>query len=253
MSASPLQEALGLGLEELVGRAKERVEVAVLDSGIDATHPDLAGSVLAAYRVVADSGTPRLEEIPPDTNNDSFGHGTAVASILRRVAPHVDLVDFRVLGANPQGSGPAMVLGLEKALERRCRVLNVSLAASNRFAQVLFGLCERAYRQNQVVVAARRNMPLVDNGFPAEFSNCLAVDRESLRSPYLVRFREDQAVEFAAHGEEVVVAAPGGGYTTMTGTSFATPVVSALCALLLGAFPTLRPFEIKAILKAHSV
>ena len=253
MTVSMLQEALSLGFEELQERAIHPVEIAILDSGVDATHPDLAGHLEAAWRVVVEGGQPRLEQIPPQTNNDAFGHGTAVASILRKVAPNARLVDIRVLGGSPQGAGPAMILGLEKALERRSRILNVSLAASNRFAQVLFGLCERAYRQNQVVVASRRNMPLVDDGFPAEFSTVLAVDRDSLQSHLMVRFREDQPIEFAAHGEEVVVAAPGGGYTTMTGTSFATPVVSGLCALLAGAFPNLRPFEIKTILKAHSV
>lgn len=252
MNVTLLQEALGLRLEELKDRASERVEVAVLDSGVDATHPDLKGRIKASYRVVMEKGSPRLEEIPPETNNDTFGHGTAVASIISQVAPNADIVDVRVLGGSPQGAGPAMVLGLEKALERRSRVLNMSLAASARFQQVLFNLCERAYRQNQIVVASRRNMPLVDDGFPAEFSTCIAVDRTSLSSPYMVQYREDQPVEFAAHGEEVVVAAPGGGYTTMTGTSFATPVVSALCCLLLGVFPNLKPFEVKTILKAHS-
>ncbi len=252
MTGSALQEALGLGFEELRKRAVRRVEVAILDSGVDATHPDLQGAVCAAWRAVVEGGQARLEEVPPGSNNDAFGHGTAVASIIRQVAPNAEIVDIRVLEGTPTGAGPALVRGLEPALERRSRILNCSLAASSRFAPQLFGLCERAYRQNQLVVASRRNMPLVDDGFPAEFATCLAVDLDSLDSLFQVRFRADQKVEFAAHGEEVVVAAAGGGYTTMTGTSFATPVVSALCALLLGAFPDLRPFEIKTILKAHS-
>jgi len=50
-----------------------------------------------------------------------------------------------------------------------------------------------------------------------------------------------------------VVAAPGGGETTMTGTSFAAPAVTGLCALLVGACPDLRPFEVKSLLRAFSI
>jgi subtilisin len=56
-----------------------------------------------------------------------------------------------------------------------------------------------------------------------------------------------------APGENVTVAVPGGGYTTKHGTSYATPAVSALCAVLLGAFPGLLPFEVRAALKHHAL
>ena len=55
-----------------------------------------------------------------------------------------------------------------------------------------------------------------------------------------------------APSDEVTVAAAGGGYTTKTGTSFATPAVCGLCALLVGAFPDLRPFELKTLLKKNA-
>ncbi len=90
-------------------------------------------------------------------------------------------------------------------------------------------------------------------GFPAEFSNCISVDNKAFVSPYEFVYRPDTVIEYAANGEEVVVAAAGGGYTTMTGTSFAAPTVSGLCALILGAYPALRPFELKTILKAYAV
>ena len=76
--------------------------------------------------------------------------------------------------------------------------------------------------------AARRNMPIEDDGFPAEFSSCVGVDIGNFISQFHLLFQEDQIIEFVAHGEAVVVAAPGGGTTTNTGTSFATPAVSGL-------------------------
>jgi subtilisin family serine protease len=243
-----LFEAMKQQLATLATGPLQPVEVAVIDSGIDASHPDLAGKVVAAFRAELSGGKVSVRELEPGQNNDTFGHGTGVASIIARIAPNARLVDIRVLGAQQSGGG-MLLEGLRTAVTRRCPVINMSLAATSNMAQALFGMCEMAYRQGQVVVASKRNMPLVDNGFPAEFSSCVGVDCSRLPSEFQVHYRSGEAIEFVGHGEEVVVAAPGGGYTTKTGTSFATPAVSALCALLLGAFPELRPFELKTLLK----
>jgi subtilisin family serine protease len=93
-------------------------------------------------------------------------------------------------------------------------------------------------------------MPLTDNGFPAELSSCISVDVGRFETALKVQFQADHAIEFVGHGEDVKVAAAGGGYTTMTGTSFATPAVSGLCALLVGAYPDLRPFDVKSLLRS---
>jgi subtilisin family serine protease len=60
-------------------------------------------------------------------------------------------------------------------------------------------------------------------------------------------------IELEAPGDAIPVAAPGGGYTTLSGTSFATPMVTAVCALLLGAFPMLRPADVRTILYAYGL
>ncbi|MBI4618053.1 MAG: S8 family serine peptidase [Planctomycetes bacterium] len=248
--SSGLLDALGLGADDLLRRDLAPVEVAVLDSGIDATHPDLAGRVAAAYRIELQDDSPRAVEAPVGENTDDFGHGTGVASIIARLAPNARLVDVRVLDASSLGRGIVLLEGLRQAIRRRSRVINMSLAASSEFRPQLLALCEEAYRANQIVVAARRNMPLSDNGFPAENSSCIGVDRENLPSPYRVLYRRDCPIEYVAHGDDVVVAEPGGGHAVQTGTSFATPAASALCAVVLGAFPDLVPFEVKTVLKA---
>lgn len=228
------------------------IEVAVVDSGVDATHPDLVGRVAAAVAIELDGGEPRVVEQPLGTNTDTFGHGTAVASVIAGLAPNARILDVRVLGAANAGAGGALLAGVEWALARGARVLNLSLAAKSDFAPRLAALCDRAYRAGQVVVAAKRNMPLVDNGFPAELSAAISVDMGEYDEPYTLLYRDDHPIEFVADGEGVKVAAAGGGYTTKTGTSFAAPHVSAMCALLLGAWPWLRPFEVKSALKAFA-
>jgi subtilisin family serine protease len=228
------------------------VEVAIVDSGIDATHPELAGRVAAAVAIELDGGVARTVERPLGVNSDTFGHGTAVASIVAGLAPNARLLDVRVLGPANAGAGLALIGGVEWALERRAPVLNLSLAAKSDFAATLGTLCDRAYRAGQVVVAAKRNMPLVDNGFPAELSAAISVDLGEYDDPFTLLYRDDHPIEFVADGEGVQVAAAGGGFTTKTGTSFAAPHVSAMCALLLGAWPWLRPFEVKSALKAFA-
>lgn len=250
MSRQSLIAALSEPLDALARRDLAPVEVAVLDTGVDATHPDLAGRVVAAYRVALEGDRPRVQEAPSGANQDLFGHGTAVASIIARVAHNARLVDVRVLDDGNLGSGLALLAGLREVVDRGSRVVNMSLAATAEFAAPLLKLCEAAYRGNQVVVAAKRNMPLADNGWPAELSSCVAVDAEAFPSPFQLQFRAGNPIEYAAQGIDVPVAAPGGGYTTKTGTSFATPVTAGLVALLLGAYPDLRPFEVKTLLKA---
>jgi subtilisin family serine protease len=237
--------------DELVKCDLQPVSVAVLDSGIDASHPDLLGRVIKTFAVHTFLGRARVEE-RSISNVDVVGHGTAVASVIARLAPNTQLIDIRVLGTDLAGSSTALIAGLEHAVELKARIINMSLAATAEFAPKLWPLCEKAYRQNQLVVAAKRNMPLADLGFPAEFSSCISVDRERFETPYRLRFRPNDIIEYAASGDDVVVAAPGGGYTRKTGTSFATPTISALCALLLGVHPELRTFEVKTILKALS-
>lgn len=245
-----LARALSVPITELAKGDLAPVTVGVLDSGVDGSHPDLAGRVVAG-RIFEADGDGKVEErdSDPAANNDLFGHGTGVASIIARIAPNARIVDFRVLGGNNRGAGDALLAGFEHAVRSDAALLNMSLAVSDRYLAQLSHIAEMAYRKGTIIVASRRNMPLQDEGYPAALLPCVGVDNEGKgQEPHWI-YRSD-VIEYGAHGEEVPVAAHGGGYTTMTGTSFATPILCAHVALLLGAYPGLRPFEVKAILKA---
>jgi subtilisin len=253
LTAISLRALLRKRLAEFPRQALEPVTVAVVDSGIDATHPQLAGRIVQALRVVPAGKKQRIVKGAVPRNADVYGHGTAVASIICRIAPNARILDIRVLDPDNVCSGETLIEGFRHAIDSRARIINMSLAASAKFALPLRELCEAAYRRNQLVVASRRNMPLTDEGYPAEVSTCIGVNCGKYASQLQVAFQRDRIIEFAAHGEDVVVAAPGGGTTTMTGTSFAAPAVSGICALLVGASPDLRPFEVKSLLKAFSI
>lgn len=252
MSSRYLRAALEAILEEMPERDLEPVEVAVLDSGVDSGHPDLADRVTEAYKVEEVEDKPTLIEVPPGVNNDAFGHGTGVASIITRLAPNTSIVDIKVLGETNKGASAALIEGLRYAVSRGSRLINMSLAVKESMKQSMIPLTEKAYYQNQIIIAAVRNMPMRDFGYPAEFSSCISVDNEAFPNPFTFNYKSDHVIEYVAHGEDVPVAAAGGGYTTLTGTSFATPTITAICALLAGAFPELRPFEFKTLLKAFA-
>jgi subtilisin family serine protease len=238
-------------LSKLAEKALKPVDVAILDSGIDATHPDLAGRVVQAFHFRPEGegdGVARVE-VSAGSNNDTYGHGTGVASIIARLAPNARLYDLRVLEPGNKGVAACVMAGLGYAIERRWRLINLSLAVAEKFTPQLRPLCEQAYFQNQILIASKRNFPFPDVGFPAGYSSSIGIEIGSFDSPFKLAFNPEENIEFTALGENMTIAVVGGGYTTKSGTSFATPVVTALCALLVGVYPDLRLFELKTLLK----
>ena len=250
MTGPDFAAALGCALEALDPAALAPVDVAVIDSGIDSGHPDLQGRIAAAFRFEPTDDRHQPVEAEVGVNNDTFGHGTGVASIISQLAPNALLHDLRVLDAKNKGSGEALVAALRMAVYGGIKLINMSLACPAKFAPELMQLCERAHYKGLVIVAAKRNVPISDEGFPAEFSSCIGVDTMRFASPFQFSFRDGRVIEMVAMGEDVPVAAPNGGYARLTGTSFATPTVTAMCARLLGAYPALRPFEVRAALRS---
>ena len=240
-------------LNWLASHARGRgVDVAVIDSGVDATHPRLAGHLSGGCTVAKNRGGKIvIREIKASQNRDNYGHGTAVAGIIADLAPAARIVSVRVLDEYNACTGDVLAAGLEWALEQKIRLLNMSLTTSKpAYIPQLYELCERAYVQNSIIVTAKRNIG--DLGYPATFSSVISVDREEYAQKLRVHYRPQQVIEFDARGTQIRVLAPGGGYAIQTGTSFATPHVCGMVALLLEVFPGLTAMEAKSALKAFS-
>ncbi len=241
----------------MAGLARQKlnlVKVAVVDSGVDASHPALAGRILSAGAIAKGKWVQpaRASKGQGYSNNNVNGHGTGVAGIICRIAPNARIHDIRVLGEGTIGKGEDLLAGFGQALETDARIINLSLAATSAFAVRLTELCEVACRRNRIVVAAKRNMPLEDNGFPAEISSCIGVDMADVPSPFILHYCARPPIEFAGQGVNVLTPAMGGGYKYRSATSFATPTITGLTALLIGRFPDLRFYEIKSLLKAFA-
>lgn len=233
------------------GDALREVLVAVVDSGVEASHPMLAGKVRQSWEIVAAGEGHELRRHRAVTDQDRYGHGTQVSGVLTKMAPNARILDIRVLDEHNSATGRTLLAGFAAAVESEARVINLSLAARSTIARELAELCEKAYRKGQVVVAAKRNMPTADCGYPAELSACISVDNARWDSFWRIGFQPTPPIEFAARGWDVPTCDRNGLFTSVNGTSYATPAVSAFCALLLGKWD-LRPFELKTLLKWYS-
>jgi subtilisin family serine protease len=217
--------------------------VCVIDSGIEPGHP-LVEPIASAHVVIAGPGGPRVEPADP---SDNYGHGTACASIIRRVAPECEIHSVRVLGDKGGGSGPVLAAGLRWAVERQFDVINLSLSTTRiQYSQLLREIADDAYFGRSVVVASAHNAAL--ESFPWRFGVVISVGSHQEPDPDVVLCNPIPPVEFFAMGQRVPVAGLGGSTSYSTGNSFAAAFVTGRCALILGKHPTLMPFQVKDIL-----
>jgi subtilisin family serine protease len=221
------------------------VRVCVLDSGVETGHP-LVGELEAAIAVEPDGdGAPRILE---DERGDLFGHGTAVAGIVRSLAPAAQIASVRVLGATNRGSGEVMLAGLRWAIEHEYDVINMSLSTSRReLLAALHELTDNAYFRRAAVIAAAHNMAV--DSYPWRFSSVFSVGSHERDDPFCFYYNPDPPVEFFARGLDVEVAWKGGATLRVSGNSFAAAHISAIAALVRAKHRELTPFELKSVLR----
>lgn len=231
--------------EEWKSRTGQGVSVAIIDSGIDAAHPALQGKVYESVEAKTDNK--RVIFVPSDSG-DSAGHGTACAGIISSIAKDAELYSIKVLGAQASGDGQAFLAGLEYAIKRKFRIINLSLGTTKpQFFAPLHDLLDRAYQAGCIVVAAANNLP--QPSFPSVFSSSLiSVSKNEEKDPYHFGFRFGEVIELTAPGVNVQTTWLNGGYRSLTGNSFACPHIVGIIALLLESFPDLTPFQVKSAL-----
>ncbi|RJK97954.1 S8 family serine peptidase [Vallicoccus soli] len=226
--------------------------VAVVDTGVDATHPDLAGRTVAGYDAV--TGT----ALAPGAARDPDGHGTHVAGILgatvgngvgvEGLLPQARIMPVRVLGEDGSGTDADVAEGVVWAAEHGARVVNLSLGGAGA-SSVLAAAVRHAHARGAVVVAASGNDGDGANEVQYPCASAATVLCVGATTP------EDRRAAFSTHGPQVDVAAPGqdiastfpgDGYVLMDGTSMATPYAAATVALAAAAMPWAGPDAVRA-------
>lgn len=225
------------------------VTVAVVDSGVDASHPDLAGRVLPQVNMLNDRLT-----------GDPYGHGTHVAGIVAAsldgvgvagIANQARIRPVRVLDATGAGDAATIAAGILSAVRSGATVVNLSLGGVSR-SRVIASAVTYATSRGVTVVAAAGNLYQVGNPvvYPAALPKVIgvsAIDPSGRSSAFA---ETGSYVDLVAPGESIVSTVPGGGYLAGEGTSAAAPFVSAAAALMKAANPRLTPARIEAILTA---
>jgi len=228
------------------GSSGAGVRVCIVDSGVDATHP-MVGTVHGAVAIAQDDEGEL--SVVPDEEGDLYGHGTACAAIVRKLAPDCEIHSVRVLGGELTGTGPILLRGLRWAIEQRFEVINLSLSTTkSKFAPELRELADRAYFRGSMLIASAHNMPV--ESFPWRFPSVLSVGSHAGPGPLEYYINPEPPVEFVAPGVDLELAWLDGSTIRATGNSFATPHMSGITALVLAKHPGLSPFELKTALRA---
>ncbi len=216
-----------------VAAASRREIVAVIDSGVDLRQPDLRGRLTAGYDFIANDNDPQ----------DQLGHGTMVAGIIAAqagngygiagAAPNAMIMPLRVLDADGDGDDVNIVRAIHWAVDHGANVINMSLGGPDR-DEFLDAAVTYATAHHVVVVAAAGNMPGPGISYPAASPGAIAVGAVDGRNQHASFSTTGAFVTITAPGVDITSLNLGGGVTTESGTSFASPMVAAAAALALG-------------------
>jgi len=219
--------------------------VAIIDSGVEASHPAIGTRLVRSVRVELDGDEAR---VVGDDGTDVVGHGTAAAGIIHAIAPGADLISIRVLGPDNRGKGEAFLTALDWAIEQGVSVVNLSLSSKSEALYADFhALADRAYFSNVLLVSAANNVP--GPSYPSLFAAVVSVAAHDVRDPSVWFYNPEPPVEFGAYGIDVSVAWRG-GRSVVTGNSFAAPHIAGIATLIRAKNPGISPFETKAVLAA---
>lgn len=214
------------------------IQVAVLDTGIDTTHPDLAGKVVSSVNF---SSSP--------TSLDLYGHGTHVAGTIAAATNNglgvaglgydSTLVNVKVMADNGTGDYAALIQGITWAADHGAKVINMSLGGFSA-SSALKDAINYAWNKGLVIVAAAGNSGTDTPFYPAYYTNAIAVAATD-SSDYKASFSNyGDWVDIAAPGVNIVSTVPAdnvplgsaSGYRYLSGTSMASPHVAGLAALV---------------------
>ena len=225
------------------------VKIAVLDSGIEIGHPDLKGLAIEDDIAIEEDGVMTVPKKSDGT--DVFGHGTAIAGILHTIAPEATIGSFRVLGGKLQSKTAIIGAGVAAAIERGYQILNCSFGCRGdvKFIMPYKNFVDRCYLRDIHLVAGCNNYDFTKTEWPGHFPTAITVNMARSKSGESFYYRPGQLVEFAAAGEGVSVPWRDGERKSVTGSSYAAPLVAGMVARILSVHPELSSLAMKETLR----
>jgi subtilisin family serine protease len=226
----------------------ENVLVALIDSGADASHPELKGAIAETFDAVGGKFEPHA-------------HGTGMAgamvgqALLNGVAPKARILNVRAFaptgGPSENGTTFDVVRGMDWAAQKGARVFNLSFAGPQD--QLMSRAIQAAIKRGIVVVAAAGNAgPKSPPLFPGAERGVIAVTSTDAADGIGPFANRGDYVTVAAPGVDILLPAPKKAYTVSSGTSVSAAYVSGMAALLISRHPDAQPKEIAAVLAASA-
>lgn len=216
----------------VVSTGSTMVTIAVIDSGVDLSHPDLVDKVLQGYDFIENDPTPQ----------DEYGHGTHVSGIaaastnngsgVSGVSWGAQILPVRVLDSHGNGEYSTLAAGIIWAVDHGAQILNLSLGGINPNTTLLKAV-NYAFERGVLIIASSGNDGSGNLRYPARYPVVVAVgstnsiDQRSGYSNY------GSGLDLVAPGESIYSSNPG-GYAYRTGTSMSAPFVSGLASILWG-------------------
>ncbi|RKP55620.1 peptidase S8 [Cohnella endophytica] len=230
-----------------LSKGSKDIIVAVVDTGVQADHPDLKGRLVGGTNIVDPSK-------PPD---DDVGHGTHVAGIIAAevnnnegvagMTWYTKIMPVKVLDSTGAGSTYSVAEGIIWATDHGAHVINMSLGNYAQ-ADFLHDALKYAYDHGVILVAASGNDNTDRPGYPAAYPEVIAVsatDPDESRAEYS---NFGDYIDVAAPGTSIPSTYPGSRYASLSGTSMASPHVAALASLVRSANPNLTNAEVMDLL-----
>lgn len=244
-------------------KGSKNVLLAVIDTGVDYRHKNLAPNTVSGYDFRDNDADPMDQ-----TSAQNPGHGTHCAGIIgatglidggiQGLSPEVSIMPLRFLGADGSGSLEGGIKAIDYAIEKNVQVISASWGASVPLstAKPLVEAIERAEKAGIIFVTAAANDGKNNDKtdvYPANAGTpnmiTVAASNSSDTKPSWSNYGKAK-VHVAAPGDAIMSTVPGDKYSNMSGTSMATPLVAGLVAFLKAQDPTLTGAEIRALIQS---
>jgi subtilisin family serine protease len=243
--------------EEAHEEPPREVRVALIDSGVDTSHPWLREARMRSMCVEKQGENHAVRPAEPI---DRSGHGTACAGIIHKLAPFAEITSVCVLSPEGRCSRDGLLSALRYCVREKFDVVNLSLGidvpkgaplrpTDYKSIVELYEIADLAYTAGVVLVASGPNASAFRT-YPSRFKSLIGVGRAASEDPEFLKTEITVDWEIHAPGNDVVAPALGGGERRWTGTSFAAPHVAAHVARLRSAGSDLTIQDIKAALHA---
>jgi len=227
------------------------VTIAVVDSGVQANHPDLAGRVLAGYDFANNDADPA----------DDNGHGTAVAGVAAAkgndgvgtagAAWNVAILPVKTMTSTGSGSYSAIANGITYSADRGAKIINRSLGGTQA-SSTLQNAVSYAWNKGSALIAAAGNNGTSTTVYPAAYPNVVAVSATTSADTLASFSSYGSFVDLSAPGQDITTSWINGGFVTISGTSFASPLTAGVAALALSRNPALSNAQLSSLLTANT-